>query len=57
MSKKRTKVIDNEAHLRSEKRFFDVDGPVFWPSAILIIAFIAVTLIVGEPMGQIFSSI
>ncbi len=57
MSKKHTKIIDKEAHLKSDKKYFDVDGQVFWPSAILIIAFIAVTLIVGEPMGQIFSSI
>jgi choline/glycine/proline betaine transport protein len=39
------------------KKYFDVDGPVFWPAAVLIILFIAITLIVGEPMEKVFSSI
>ncbi len=42
---------------KSSKRYFDVDGPVFWPAAVLIVVFIAVTLIVGEPMANIFNSI
>lgn len=44
-------------NLISTNKYFDVDGPVFWPSAVLIILFISVTLIVGEPMGLIFDSI
>ena len=48
---------DSEAHLKSSKKYFDVDGLVFWPSALIIVAFIAITLIVGEPMNQVFSSI
>ncbi|ALO15488.1 Glycine betaine transporter OpuD [Salinivirga cyanobacteriivorans] len=48
---------DSEAHLKSNKRYFDVDGPVFWPAAVLIILFIAVTLIIGKPMEKIFSSV
>jgi choline/glycine/proline betaine transport protein len=48
---------DSEAHLKSSKKNFDVDGLVFWPSALIIAAFIAITLIVGEPMNQVFSSI
>ncbi|NBC82963.1 MAG: BCCT family transporter [Bacteroidetes bacterium] len=45
----------DESHLTSSnKKYFDVDSPVFWPSAILIVAFIAVTLIVGDPMKKIF---
>ena len=43
--------------LESPKKYFDVDGPVFWPSAILIILFIAVTLIVGAPMEKVFGNI
>lgn len=43
--------------LKSTKKYFDVDAPVFWPSAILIVLFISVTLIVGEPMAQVFSNI
>ncbi len=46
-----------EAHLRSDKKYFDVDGPVFWPAATLIVVFIAVTLIIGKPMEKIFSVI
>jgi choline/glycine/proline betaine transport protein len=48
---------DSESHLKSSKKYFDVDGPVFWPSALVTVAFIAITLIVGEPMDQVFSSI
>jgi choline/glycine/proline betaine transport protein len=48
---------DSEAHLKSSNKYFDVDGPVFWPSALIIVVFIAVTLIVGEPMNKVFSSI
>ena len=45
------------SHLKSTKKYFDVDGPVFWPSAVLIVTFILVTLLVGEPMADVFSSI
>ncbi|MCG6189513.1 BCCT family transporter [Maribellus maritimus] len=48
---------DGEDHLVSTNKYFDVDGPVFWPAAILIVLFIAITLIVGEPMNKIFSAI
>lgn len=48
---------DNESHLISTKKYFDVDPLVFWPAAILIILFIAVTLIIGEPMNGIFASV
>jgi choline/glycine/proline betaine transport protein len=48
---------DSEAHLKSTKKYFDVDAPVFWPSALIIVAFIAITLIVGEPMDQVFTAI
>ncbi|MGD9931658.1 MAG: BCCT family transporter [Mangrovibacterium sp.] len=52
--KKDHEVVDYHV---STKKYFDVDGPVFWPSAILIVFFIAVTLIVGKPMDQVFSAI
>ncbi|MBN1769502.1 MAG: BCCT family transporter [Prolixibacteraceae bacterium] len=42
---------------KKSKKYFDVDGPVFWPAAILIVFFIAVTLIVGEPMANVFNTI
>lgn len=48
---------DSEAHLKSTNKYFDVDGPVFWPAAVLIVLFIATTLLVGEPMDEVFSSV
>ncbi|GGZ22064.1 hypothetical protein GCM10007049_13560 [Echinicola pacifica] len=39
------------------KKYFDVHAPVFWPASILIVIFIAITLVVGEPMEQIFTKI
>ncbi|MDY6822199.1 MAG: BCCT family transporter [Thermodesulfobacteriota bacterium] len=41
----------------SRHRYFDIHPPVFWPSAILAVAFIAVTLLVGDPMETIFAAI
>ncbi len=48
---------DSEAHLKSTNKYFDVDAPVFWPAAIIIVLFIGTTLIVGEPMNKVFSAI
>jgi len=48
---------EDENHLISTKKYFDVDNLVFWPAAILIVAFIAITLIVGDPMNSVFASI
>lgn len=39
------------------KKYFDIEPYVFWPSAILIIFFIAVTLLVGKPMEEIFTTV
>ncbi|AGA77069.1 BCCT family transporter [Echinicola vietnamensis] len=39
------------------KKYFDVHAPVFWPASVLIIIFIAITLIVGEPMEKAFDAI
>ena len=38
-------------------KYFDVHKPVFWPATILIVVFIAATLIVGEPMEKVFADI
>ena len=57
MAEKEKVPHDNEAHLKSTKKYFDVDGPVFWPAAVLIVLFISITLIVGEPMNKVFSAI
>ena len=57
MAKEEKAPHEGEAHLVSTKKYFDVDGPVFWPAAIVIILFIAVTLIVGEPMNDVFATI
>ncbi len=56
MEKPTKKIHDDEAHLKSNKKYFDVDGPVFWPAAVLIVLFIAITLIVGKPMEKVFST-
>ncbi len=39
------------------KKFFDVDPWVFWPSSVLIVFFITITLVVGEPMSKVFANI
>jgi len=46
-----------ENALVSTKKYFDVDAPVFWPSAFLIVLFITVTLLVGAPMRKVFQSL
>ena len=57
MEEKDTKAHDSEAHLKSSKKYFDVDGPVFWPASVLIVTFIAITLIIGQPMEKVFNSV
>ncbi|QCK17123.1 BCCT family transporter [Mangrovivirga cuniculi] len=42
---------------KGKNKYFDVHGPVFWPASILIVIFIVVTLIVGEPMEKVFDNI
>lgn len=37
-----------------KKKYFDILKPVFWPSAILILLFIVITLSVGQPMEIAF---
>ncbi|MDZ7777026.1 MAG: BCCT family transporter [Bacteroidales bacterium] len=57
MEEQDKKPHDSEAHLKSSKKYFDVDRPVFWPAVVVIVAFIAITLIVGEPMEKVFTAI
>ncbi|SMO80087.1 choline/glycine/proline betaine transport protein [Saccharicrinis carchari] len=54
-SNERLSESNSEEKKKKIKKYFDVDTPVFWPSAIVIILFIAVTLIVGQPMENIFN--
>ncbi len=39
------------------KQYFDIHPPVFWPAAVLSVLFIAVTLLVGDPMKAVFSGL
>ncbi|MFC4873551.1 BCCT family transporter [Negadavirga shengliensis] len=43
--------------MQTKNRYFDIHPPVFWPSVILIVSFIAVTLMVGEPMAVVFEEL
>ncbi|MCR9098526.1 MAG: BCCT family transporter [bacterium] len=38
------------------KKYFDIHAPVFYPSAVIILIFIGLTLGIGEPMEEIFST-
>lgn len=39
-----------------KNKYLDIHPPVFWPATILIVVFITITLLVGEPMEQVFVS-
>jgi len=39
------------------KKYFDIHPPVFWSSFILLAVFIAITIIVGDPMEKVFHNI
>lgn len=43
--------------LRKEKKYFDIHGPVFWSSVILITVLIAGTLIAGEAAEEMFNNV
>ncbi|MEA3504901.1 MAG: BCCT family transporter [Bacteroidota bacterium] len=47
----------NEDHIKSTKKYFDVDNQVFWPAAVIIITFISITLAIGKPMNKVFAAI
>ncbi len=40
-----------------KNKYFDIHGPVFYPSAIIIVLFISLTLFIGKPMEKIFNDI
>jgi len=46
-----------EQQPRGIRKHFDIHAPVFWPASILLIIFIAVTLIVGDPMEKVFDNV
>jgi choline/glycine/proline betaine transport protein len=39
------------------KKLFDIHAPVFYPSAIIILLFIILTLGIGEPMEEVFNTV
>ncbi|GAA5030491.1 hypothetical protein GCM10011506_19770 [Marivirga lumbricoides] len=41
--------------IKTTNKLFDIHAPVFWPAVIIIVLFIATTLIVGKPMEEVFS--
>lgn len=46
-----------EKKKKQKKRYFDIYPPVFWSATIIIAIFISVTLIIGQPMEDVFSNI
>ena len=38
-------------------KYFDIYPPVFYPSSIIIVLFIILTLVIGKPMEQVFSNL
>ncbi len=38
-------------------KYFEIDPWVFWPASAIIVLFIAITLIVGKPMEEIFTNV
>ncbi|MFW6101973.1 MAG: BCCT family transporter, partial [Bacteroidota bacterium] len=48
---------EKEQEGKGIKRYFDIHPPVFWTASILLAVFIAITLIVGEPMKEIFQNL
>ena len=46
-----------EKPVKGIRKHFDIHPPVFWPATILLLIFIAITLIVGEPMEKVFDNV
>jgi choline/glycine/proline betaine transport protein len=40
-----------------KNKYFDIHGPVFYPSSIIIVLFITLTLIIGKPMEWVFANL
>lgn len=43
--------------MKRYSKYFDFHGPVFYPSAGLILLFIVLTLVIGDPMEQVFTNV
>jgi len=43
--------------VKKKKKYFDIHKPVFWPASFLIVAFITITLLVGQPMETVFANV
>jgi len=43
--------------MSDKNKYFDIHKPVFWPAAILIVLFITVTIVVGDPIAEVFGSV
>jgi choline/glycine/proline betaine transport protein len=54
---KETRTYTSSNKKSNFKKYIDIYPPVFIPAALIIIVFIAITLIVGEPMETIFETI
>ncbi len=48
---------ESEATRSQIRKYFDIHPPVFWSSFILLAVFIAITIIVGDPMEKVFHAI
>lgn len=42
---------------KPKKKLFDFHSPVFYPSAMIILLFIVLTLVIGKPMEKVFNSV
>ena len=42
---------------KPDKKYFDIHAPVFYPSAIIILLFISLTLLIGKPMERVFDTV
>ncbi len=50
-------VREEEKKQQKKNKYFDIHAPVFYPAAAIILIFIVLTFIVGDPMERIFSAI
>ncbi|MDZ7680172.1 MAG: BCCT family transporter [Fodinibius sp.] len=57
MSLRSTDSDENTSGAKATTKYFDVHNPVFWPSVVLILAMIGVTLGLGDRAGSMFSSV
>jgi choline/glycine/proline betaine transport protein len=42
---------------QQKNKYFDIHAPVFYPAAVIILIFIALTLIIGKPMEKVFADV